>query len=52
MAIVNETIPQEARERAETLLKSLETQLTPLFARIEEGSNSAISFSVPVPEEA
>jgi hypothetical protein len=50
MTNVPEQIPQEARERAETLLKSLDSQLAPLFSQIEDGSNSAIVFRVP--EEA
>ena len=47
MSIVTEQIPQEARERAETVLKSLDSQLAPLFTNIDEGSNSAILFHVP-----
>jgi hypothetical protein len=44
---VTEQSPQDARERAETVLKSLDSQLAPLFTKIEEGSNSAIVFRVP-----
>jgi hypothetical protein len=47
MANVTQQIPQEARERAETILKSLDSDLAPLFANLEDGSNSAITFRVP-----
>jgi hypothetical protein len=47
MTTMAEQIPQEARERAETLLKSLDSQLAPLFEQIEDGSNSAVVFRVP-----
>ena len=45
-----DSIPAEARERAEAILANLDAALVPAFAELPEGSNTAIIFRVP--EEA
>lgn len=45
-----DSIPAEARERAEAILANLDAALAPVFAELPEGSNSAVVFQMP--EEA
>ena len=41
-----ESIPAEARERAEAILANLDAALEPVFAKLPEGSNTAVVFRI------
>ena len=43
---MDDPIPAEARERAETILANLDAALAPVFEQLPEGSNTAIVFRV------
>ena len=45
-----ESIPADARERAEAVLAALDKALVPVFAQLPEGPNTAVVFRLP--EEA
>lgn len=45
-----DSIPAEARERAEAILANLDLALAPVLEKLPEGSNTAVIFRVP--EEA
>lgn len=45
-----ESIPADARERAEAILANLDLALAPVLEKLPEGSNTAVIFRVP--EEA
>ena len=45
-----ESIPADARERAESILANLDQALAPVFAELPEDCNTAVIFRVP--EEA
>lgn len=45
-----ESIPADARERAEAILANLDAALAPVLDKLPEGSNTAVVFRIP--EEA
>jgi len=45
-----DSIPAEARTRAEEILANLDAPLAPVFQKLPEGSNTAVVFRIP--EEA